>query len=76
VAFVGHTPPKDPGLFDLIHARGAICMAGTSRNLDLRVISPTGSGVEKPGNAYRALMKLGADLIETDLPANVGPWSG
>ena len=41
VAFVGHTPPEDKELLEQIHAQGACCMAGTSRNLDrqLRVAS-------------------------------------
>ena len=34
VAFVGHVPPEDPGLYEQIHAKGACCMIGTSRNFD------------------------------------------
>lgn len=30
VAFVGHVPPEDAGLYELIHARGASCMIGNS----------------------------------------------
>jgi len=72
VAFVGHEPPKDRGLIEMIHAKGASCMAGTSRNLDGRI-----PGADEPELAslkarYRSRLDLGIDLIETDYPAQVG----
>lgn len=80
IAFVGHQPPYDPALIKAIHARGAMCMAGTSRNLDLKLIK---AATSKPANStpdqhteslaerYRNLLDLGIDIIETDLPNQV-----
>jgi glycerophosphoryl diester phosphodiesterase len=73
VAFVGHAPPRVRELYDLIHARGANCMAGTSRNLDRRFINADVATIEALAGEYRALAGIGADLIETDLPRQVGP---
>jgi glycerophosphoryl diester phosphodiesterase len=72
IAFVGHQPPEDRGLYELIHAKGARTLIGTSRNLDRQFI--TGQSKMKdlePG--YRAFLELGADLIETDIPTQLGP---
>lgn len=72
VAFVGHTPPSDSGLCSMIHAQGASCMAGSSRNIDRRFIDRHVTDIEALGNGYRALIDKGVDLIETDLPREVG----
>jgi len=72
VVFVGHSPPKDPGLCKLIHAKGALCMAGTSRNLDRQVIEKKVSSISALDKQYRALMAQGVDLIETDIPVELG----
>ncbi len=73
VAFVGHTPPEDEGLYALIHAKGAACMVGSSRNLDRQFTSGQAAdlGMLEPG--YRAFLKRGADIIETDIPRELGP---
>jgi glycerophosphoryl diester phosphodiesterase len=73
VAFVGHTPPQEAGLCEEIHARGARCMAGTSRNIDLRFLRGQVADMELLEPDYRALLKLGVDVIETDIPRQVGP---
>lgn len=70
IAFVGHQPPTDQALVQAIHDRGAMCMAGTSRNLD-RVLSAESSSVKAPHDEYRELLKFGIDVIETDLPVQV-----
>jgi glycerophosphoryl diester phosphodiesterase len=72
VAFVGHTPPEDAGLCALIHAKGTSCMAGTSRNLDRRLVDGQVTNVEALADEYRALMDKGVDLVETDIPGEVG----
>ncbi|MCP4609658.1 MAG: glycerophosphodiester phosphodiesterase family protein [Planctomycetes bacterium] len=72
IAFVGHTPPKDKELFKMIHAKGACCMAGTSRNLDREYIANRTSGTAPVEQHYRALLQIGADVIETDIPRKVG----
>jgi len=73
VAFVGHTPPEDAGLYAAIHERGACCLVGTSRNLDRQFSQRQESDRDGLARDYRALLDRGADLIETDIPAALGP---
>lgn len=73
VAFVGHVPPEDKGLYELIHAKGAHCMIGTSRNLDRQFIRKEVADLKQLEPGYRAFLQRGADLIETDIPAHLGP---
>ena len=73
VAFVGHTPPEDVGLYEAIHAEGASRMIGTSRNLDRQFISRQVGDIRRLEPGYRAFLQRGADLIETDIPAALGP---
>ncbi|HSV99750.1 MAG TPA: glycerophosphodiester phosphodiesterase family protein [Sedimentisphaerales bacterium] len=73
IAFVGHEPPQDPGLCQAIHAKGARCMAGTSRNIDRRFLEGQVASLEPLRSDYRVLLKMGVDLIETDIPRQVAP---
>lgn len=73
VAFVGHTPPDDAALYEAIHAEGARCIVGTSRNLDRQVTSRQVPQISRLEPDYRALLAHGADLIETDIPVELGP---
>jgi len=73
IAFVGHEPPQDRGLCEAIHAKGARCMAGTSRNIDRRFLEGQVASMEPLEPDYRALLKLGVDIIETDIPRQVAP---
>jgi glycerophosphoryl diester phosphodiesterase len=73
VAFVGHNPPEDLALYEAIHAKGACCMIGTSRNLDRRVIGNEVADTRVLEADYRSFLKRGADLIETDIPSLLGP---
>lgn len=72
IAFVGHNPPSDKEMLQMVHAKGTCCMAGTSRNLDRELIVNRESGTVSIEKRYRSLLQLGADLIETDLPIEVG----
>ena len=72
IAFVGHTPPSDANLLQLIHGKGTCCMVGTSRNLDREFNVNRASGTESIEQHYRALLQRGVDVIETDLPREVG----
>ena len=74
IAFVGHTPPEDKELLQMIHAKGACCMAGTSRNLDRELIDNRANSAVPVERRYRALLELGVDVIETDLPIKVGKF--
>ncbi len=73
IAFVGHTPPQEAGLCQQIHAKGARCLAGTSRNIDLRFLDGRAPDMELLEPDYRSLLKIGVDVIETDIPRQVGP---
>jgi glycerophosphoryl diester phosphodiesterase len=73
IAFVGHTPPQEPGLCAQIHAKGARCMAGTSRNIDLRFLKGQAPQMSTLEPDYRALLQMGVDIIETDIPRQVAP---
>jgi glycerophosphoryl diester phosphodiesterase len=73
VAFVGHVPPDDATLYEAIHAQGTCCLIGTSRNLDRQVISRQVADIQDLEAGYRAFLKRGADLIETDIPTKLGP---
>lgn len=72
VAFVGHTAPTDVKLIEMIHAKGACCMVGTSRNLDRRLAVHRAGDTAAIERDYRTLLQNGPDLIETDLPRDVG----
>jgi glycerophosphoryl diester phosphodiesterase len=72
IAFVGHTPPTDKGLLLMIHTQGASCMAGTSRNIDKEFVANRSHDTGAVELKYRALLQLGVDVIETDLPREVG----
>ena len=72
VAFVGHEPTQDRGLIELLHARGVLVMAGTSRNLDRELAQQPGSQPDMLPQ-YSALLERGIDILETDLPRQVWP---
>ena len=71
VAFVGHKKPDDPKVFQMIHQKGALCILGTSRNLDREFIEGKVIRIEELGNSYNALYREGADILETDIPVPV-----
>ena len=63
VAFVGHTPPEDKELLEMIHAQGACCMAGTSRNLDRKLRTAGEKDLHDFRRSYQARLDFGVDLI-------------
>jgi glycerophosphoryl diester phosphodiesterase len=73
VAFVGHVPPEDRSLYEYIHGKGALCMIGTSRNLDRKLITGAVKDIKALEPDYRAFLQRGADLIETDIASQLGP---
>jgi glycerophosphoryl diester phosphodiesterase len=68
VVFVGHQKPADPAIFDLIHQKGALCIMGTSRNLDREYLKGTITDIVELKDDYQALLGKGVDIIETDIP--------
>ena len=73
VAFAGHVPPKGAAIYSSIHERGARCIVGSSRNLDRQFLSRQAADLKQLEPDYRELLRRGADLIETDIPAQLGP---
>ena len=73
IAFVGHNPPEDKELYEFIHSRGAMCMIGTSRNLDRQWLEKKTSNLKEIEPDDREFLSRGADVIETDIPVPLGP---
>jgi glycerophosphoryl diester phosphodiesterase len=73
VAFVGHNLPVDSKLFEMIHKRGALCMAGSSRNVDRKFLTGQITDFNKLKSEYMDFFSKGIDLIETDVPVYLGP---
>jgi hypothetical protein len=48
-------------------------MIGTSRNLDRQVLTGKVADIKQLEPDYRAFLGRGADVIETDIPALLGP---
>ena len=73
IAFVGHTQTPDVQLCRDIRAKGASCMAGTSRNIDRQLLTGRVTTAEPLQAEYRALLERGVDVIETDIPRDIAP---
>jgi glycerophosphoryl diester phosphodiesterase len=71
VVFVGHSEPVAPALYDMIHQKGALCILGTSRNIDKRFTNGEVSNMEELRDDYNVLFSKGVDIIETDIPVSV-----
>lgn len=68
VAFVGHSKPGETDFIRLLHQHGTLCIMGTSRNLDLKYSNDEVKGINELENDYKALLEIGIDIIETDIP--------
>jgi glycerophosphoryl diester phosphodiesterase len=73
VAFVGHNVPADKELYELIHQKGALCLAGSSRSIDRKYLNGSVKEFESLKNDYMEFLNKGIDVIETDLPILLGP---
>ncbi len=72
IAFLGHVPPTDESLYEAVHQKGASTMIGTSRNLDREFHQRIGDDADSLRRDYRTILGRGADVIETDLPREIG----
>ena len=72
VAFVSHQMPEDTSVFDLVNRKGAYCILGTSRNLDRELIRGNVSDIGKLKDDYNVLFSKGVNILETDIPVEVG----
>lgn len=71
VVFVGHKEPKDLAVIKMIHDKGARCIMGTSRNVDREFIEGKVTSIEELKDSYDAILHLGIDIMETDIPVPV-----
>ena len=72
VAFVTHTKPSDTNIFQLIHAKGAMCIMGSSRTTDRDYTSGKIKSPDELTARYHEMVNSGADIIEADLGIEAG----
>lgn len=72
-AFVGHDLPENIKLYDFLHQKGVLCMAGSSRNVDRKYLSGSTTDFNSLKGEYNEFLTKGIDLIETDVPTHLGP---
>jgi len=72
VVFVTHTEPKDKGIFQYVHNKGAMCIRGSSRTIDKDYTDGKISSTDILNEKYQQLIKDGADIIEADLGVEAG----
>jgi len=66
IAYIGsENKPSNKVMFDLLHARGVMCMISAAP-----VYDKLGT-VEERAEAYRDIFAQGADILESDLPVEV-----
>jgi glycerophosphoryl diester phosphodiesterase len=66
IAYIGsENKPENKVLFDLLHAKGVMCMISAAPTYD-KLPSPQERAIQ-----YRETFKLGADILESDLPIEV-----
>ncbi len=66
IGFVSHQVPESKAIFDAVHKRGAMCVLGSSRNIDQQYTKGQISA-EQLKKGYQYLISYGADVIEADL---------
>jgi len=71
VAFVTHLEPKDSGIFKMVHEKGAMCIRGSSRNIDKEYTTGKIDRAELM-NGYHRIIESGADIVEADLGIEAG----
>jgi len=66
IAYIGpENKPENKELYDMLHARGVMCMISAAPSYDRLPDS------EARSKAYRETFKAGADILESDLPVEV-----
>jgi len=72
VAFVSHNLDVDHSVFDAVHKRGALCIAGSSRNYDISWKTNRITDPDELSSKYRKMIDDGVDIIEADLAVEAG----
>ncbi len=73
VASVGHKVPTDSVLYKYIHQKGAICTAASMETIDRKFKTGEVKDFSLLKNDYSGFLSIGVDMIQTDLPASLGP---
>lgn len=71
VPFVSHNLPQDQEIYNAVHERGAMCIQGTSRNID-RLFMQGEISKSELLTGYREMVENGADILEVDLGIEAG----
>lgn len=71
IVFVTHEIPENPELFEMINSRGGTCVVGASRTLDKELMLHGDDNIEEIRSKYESIHKMGARIIETDVPIQV-----
>lgn len=71
IGFVSHQMPANKAIFDAVHQRGAMCILGSSRNIDRDYMSGKITA-DQLKEGYVNLIDHGADVIEADLGIECG----
>ena len=71
VAFVTHTKPKDPGIFQYLHTQGTLAIVGSSRTID-KDFAEKKIARSDLNEGYLNIIESGADIIEADLAIEAG----
>jgi glycerophosphoryl diester phosphodiesterase len=72
VVFVTHVEPREKGVFEYIHNKGAMCIRGSSRTIDKDYTTGKITSNDLLNEKYRQLITSGADIIEADLGIEAG----
>lgn len=72
VGFVSHNLVESREIFDLVHAKGVMCIVGSSRNHDISYKKGEIKSFEELAGKYLKMVTDGADIIEADLGIEAG----
>ncbi|WP_373511497.1 glycerophosphodiester phosphodiesterase family protein [Persicitalea sp.] len=71
VAFVTHTQPNDPAIFQHLHDKGVLAIVGSSRTID-KDYSEKKIPKSELDMGYHRIIDSGADIVEADLAIEAG----
>jgi glycerophosphoryl diester phosphodiesterase len=72
VAFVTHTQPKEPDIYQSLHEQGVLCIVGVSRTLDRDFAAGKIADRRLLTEKYQDLIRAGVDILEADLGVEAG----
>jgi len=73
LASVGHKVPTDTILYKYVHQKGAICTAASMETVDRKFLSGQVKDFNLLKDDYSLFLSAGVEMIQTDLPSDLGP---